>query len=149
MVSLPAKIVLITSILLVLSVIASIIVIKSTAMVIVGTIIGLIFGCLGLALAIYDVDCTAMGYCNVWAWVKVFFIVISHILLITVLILNMIAASKKQKEPVTQTNTISNIVVNSGTTSTPITSTTTTNAITTEPVITQEAPPVLVGSIAA
>lgn len=61
-------------------------------------ILGALIGGLTLLLYIYDVDCTVLGGCNVWAWIKAFVIGLS---LAALVVIQTILLFTRQPTPLT------------------------------------------------
>ncbi len=61
---------------------------------IVAAVVGFLFGALIMLLQIFDVNCTILGGCNIWGWIKT--MLVEFLLLISIVTIILALAQKKK-----------------------------------------------------
>jgi len=47
-------------------------------------VLALVFMIPGYLLSVFDINCTAVGECHIWSWIKTVFAVLSYVMLLTI-----------------------------------------------------------------
>jgi hypothetical protein len=84
-------------------------------------VLSLVFMIPGYLLSVFDINCTAVGECHIWSWIKTVFAVLSYVMLLTIAV-TAAAAKKTAEEPAAAAAT----TTAPATTTTPATTTATT-----------------------
>jgi len=61
-------------------------------------VLAFIFMIPGYLLSVFDINCTAVGECHIWSWIKTVFAVLSYVMLLTIAV-TAAAAKKTAEEP--------------------------------------------------
>ena len=61
-------------------------------------VLALVFMIPGYLLSVFDINCTAVGECHIWSWIKTVFAVLSYVMLLTIAV-TAAAAKKTAEEP--------------------------------------------------
>jgi hypothetical protein len=93
-------------------------------------VLALIFMIPGYLLSVFDINCTAVGECHIWSWIKTVFAVLSYVMLLTIAV-TAAAAKKTAEEPAAAAATTTApppapVATRTTTTTAPATTTTTT-----------------------
>ena len=62
-------------------------------------VLALVFMIPGYLLSVFDINCTAVGECHIWSWIKTVFAVLSYVMLLTIAVSASVAAKKTAAEP--------------------------------------------------
>jgi hypothetical protein len=93
-------------------------------------VLAFIFMIPGYLLSVFDINCTAVGECHIWSWIKTVFAVLSYVMLLTIAVTASVAAKKTAAEPAAAAATTTTpppapVATRTTTTTAPATTTTT------------------------
>jgi len=88
-------------------------------------VLAFVFMIPGYLLSVFDINCTAVGECHIWSWIKTVFSVLSYVMLLTIAVTASAGAKKTAAAPVAAAAATTTAATAPAATTTPATTTTT------------------------